>query len=253
MDPFISIFGRDIPIYGICWMFGIFLAGIAAVLVAPKRGIERYDVVYSAVFSVIAGVVGSKLMFIAVSLKTIIEQDIPFMAILKGGFVFYGGLIGGAVGLFIYTYMYKLSTLKFFDLYALVLPLGHACGRVGCFFAGCCYGMPYDGLFSHVYTQSVGNTPLNVPLLPIQLIEAILLFLLFLILLAVYLKKEQNGLTTAVYLYAYSVIRFSLEFFRGDAERGILLGFSTSQIVSLLLIVVTTLCLTYKIIKRKSN
>ena len=170
----------------------------------------------------------------------------PFEAVLKGGFVFYGGLIGGAVGLSIYALMYKLDTVKFFDIYALVLPLGHAIGRIGCFFSGCCYGIEYDGFFSVSYNKTLGLTPLHTQLLPIQLIEAFLLCILFIFLLFVYFKSPKRGMISAIYLYCYSVIRFVLEFFRGDTERGNIFNFSTSQIISMVLILVVSLCWIFK-------
>ena len=146
--------------------------------------------------------------------------------------------------------MYKLNTLKFFDLFALVMPLGHAIGRVGCFYSGCCYGMRYDGPFSCEYTKTLGMTPLNTALLPVQLIEAVLLIILFCVLMYMYLKVQQTGIITVIYLYVYSVIRFVLEFLRGDLERGLIFGLSTSQIVSVMIVVFVTSFLIIKLKKK---
>lgn len=236
MNPIINFLTFHIPIYGICWMTGIFLAGIVAVFVSKRFKIEKYDVVCSAVFTVIGGLIGSKILFVLVSLKTIIEYKIPIINILKGGFVFYGGLIGGIIGLMIYTHKFRLPTLPFFDMMAVALPIGHACGRIGCFFAGCCYGIEYDGPLSYTYTHNIGNTPLNTPLLPIQLIEAVLLLGMFILFICLSFKAKGNGLITSLYLILYSIIRFILEFFRGDGERGMFFVFSTSQIISIILI-----------------
>lgn len=253
MEPFVNIFGKEIPIYGIAWILGTAIAAVIALLLSKKREIERYDLVYSAVFSMLTGAFGAKLLFIAVSLKTIIEQNIPFIAVLRGGFVFYGGLIGGAIGLVIYTRMFKLNTLRFFDLYALVVPLGHAVGRIGCFCSGCCYGMEYDGPFNVEYSSTLGMTPLGVPLLPVQLIEALLLALLFVVLLVVFFKCKSTGVVTVVYLYSYSFLRFVLEFLRGDVERGLLFNLSTSQIVSLLIVISVTVIILIKNKKQRIN
>ena len=253
MEPFVNIFGKEIPIYGIAWILGTAIAAVIALLLSKKREIERYDLVYSAVFSMLAGAFGAKLLFIAVSLKTIIEQNIPFIAVLRGGFVFYGGLIGGAIGLVIYTRMFKLNTLRFFDLYALVVPLGHAVGRIGCFYSGCCSGMEYDGPFNVEYSSTLGMTPLGVPLLPVQLIEALLLALLFVVLLVVFFKCKSTGVVTVVYLYSYSFLRFVLEFLRGDVERGLLFNLSTSQIVSLLIVISVTVIILIKNKKQRIN
>ena len=251
MEPFIKIFGLEIPIYGVCWMAGIFISAFIALFLSKRQRIEKFDVVCSAVYASIGGMIGSKLLFIAVTLKKIIEENIPFAAVLKGGFVFYGGLIGGIIGLLIYTKQYKLKFMEFTDLYACVLPFGHALGRIGCHASGCCYGIEYDGPFNVVYTESLGLTPLGTPLFPIQLLEAVILLILFIVLLIVFLKTEKRGLVTGIYLYAYSVLRFILEFFRGDLERGKFMRLSTSQIVSILIIVCLSIIIIVSAKRRK--
>lgn len=251
MKPYFTLFGREIPVYGVCFFLGIFIAAGVALLISPKKKVERYEVAYSGVYTMIGAMLGSKLLFIAVTLKTIIEEKIPLEAIIKGGFVFYGGLIGGIIGLFIYCKIYKVPMAPICEIMATVLPLGHAFGRVGCFFAGCCYGIPHNGSFSYTYKYTYGTTPLGVPLLPVQLIEAISLLAIFVFMLTVYLKtKEKTGYAVALYMGMYPVLRFILEFFRGDSERGGFLFLSTSQWVSVLLLCISTV---YFIIKFKNT
>lgn len=234
ITPYFTILGQQIPIYGVCFFAGILIAGILALLICQRKGIAWFDIAYSAVYVLIGAIAGAKLLFLAVSLPQIIEEQIPFEAVLKGGFVFYGGLLGAILGLLIYCKQYKISIKELSESYAAVLPLGHAFGRVGCFFAGCCYGIPYDGIFSHTYHMSPGNTPLGVSLLPIQLIEAVGLLIIFAVEITVFFRtKSKTGYTVPIYLATYPVLRFVLEFFRGDTERGKLGPFSTSQCVSL--------------------
>ncbi len=90
MESFIIFLGKPIPIYGICWIVGILISAIIAIMVCSKHNIKKYDIIYSAVFSVLSGIAGSKILFILITLKTIIKLKIPFIAVLKGGFVFYG-------------------------------------------------------------------------------------------------------------------------------------------------------------------
>ena len=234
MPYYFMMFGREIPIYGICFFAGIFAAAaVGVLLVGRQTDLPRYDVVYSAVYVMIGAMIGSKLLFLLVSYREIIELQLPLSAVIKGGFVFYGGLIGGAVGLLIYCRQFHMILAPFLDIYAAVLPLGHSIGRIGCFFGGCCYGIPYRGWGNVVYRETVGNTPLHTPLLPIQLIESGCLFLLFTVLLVVFIRKPFSGLCLKIYIFAYPLLRICLECFRGDRERGILLGLSTSQWVSI--------------------
>lgn len=239
----LEIFGKQIPLYGIFFYIGVLAAAVVAVFICKRRSLPKYEIVYSAIFTMIGAVIGAKLLFLIVSLKEIIEEQIPLMAVIKGGFVFYGGLLGGVIGLFIYVKMFKMSLSSFLDVYATVVPVGHAFGRIGCFFAGCCYGIHYDGPGACVYTETVGQTPLNTPLLPVQLIEAACLFVLFAVLLIVYFKAKNRGIIGGIYLMAYAVIRFVLEFFRGDAERGSFLFLSTSQWISVAMLTAGALIL----------
>lgn len=251
MKPFFTIFGRDIPIYGICFYIGIFVAAAVALLICKKKNVAWYEIAYSGVYAMIGAMLGSKLLFIAVSLKQIIEENIPLAAVIKGGFVFYGGLIGGFIGLWIYCKQYKEELAPLGEIIAVVLPLGHACGRIGCFFAGCCYGIPHDGLFSCTYSYSFGNTPIGVPLLPVQLIEAAGLLTIFIILMLIYLKtKDKTGYVVPAYLILYPILRFTLEFFRGDVERGLFLSLSTSQWVSIGVLSIISAYLVIKNIKK---
>lgn len=235
MEPYFDVFGRVIPFYGILFYAGVFTAVGAAIFLSNRRNVKRYDIVYSAVFAFLGAVAGAKLLFIAVNLKEIIQGQIPFISMINGGFVFYGGLFGGLTGLLIYVKKYHCCAADFFDVYAVVIPLGHAFGRIGCFISGCCYGIACNGPFSFTYTTALDkNTPLGVPLFPVQLAEAVLLLLLFVFLLMVFMKnKTCKLLETKLYLLCYGAIRFMLEFLRGDAVRGYFLWFSTSQWISL--------------------
>lgn len=235
MNYSIIILGREIPIYGICFYLGIAIAALVASFICKKVNLPSYEIHYSAVFVMIGAIIGSKLLFILVSYRKIIELNVSLFAVIKGGFVFYGGLMGGFFGLLLYCTIYKIEFLRMCDVYTAVLPLGHAVGRVGCFFAGCCYGRPYNGFGAVTYTSTVGQTPVNTPLLPIQLIEAWCLLTLFVILIFIYMKSKKTGTPSAVYLCTYAVIRFVLEYFRGDTERGKLLFLYTSQWISIAL------------------
>jgi len=253
MMPFITVFGRHLPIYGIFFYIGIITAALTAILICSHKNVPKYEIAYSAVYTMIGAILGAKLLFIVVSLRQITEENIPLEAVIKGGFVFYGGVLGGALGLMVYAKQFHMDLLPFCEIYSTVLPLGHAFGRIGCFFAGCCYGIPYTGVFAHTYNVSVGQTPVGVPLFPVQLLEACGLLLIFIVLLTVYLKtKEQCGITMLIYFLAYPLLRFFVEFLRGDSERGSFWGLSVSQWISLSA-TVTALLLLMKHRKKRLN
>ncbi|MBQ9784894.1 MAG: prolipoprotein diacylglyceryl transferase [Clostridia bacterium] len=222
--------------YGILIWCGVLLSVLAALLICRRKGTDRDEIVYSGIYVMVGAIVGAKLLFVLVSLPQMIAQRIHPLDLLWGGFVFYGGLIGGALGLLIYCKQFKMSASTLAETYATVLPLGHALGRVGCFCAGCCYGIEYDGPLCFTYRVSLADTPIGVPLLPVQLFEAVCLLIVFAVLLIVYLKSGKKiGKTLPLYLLLYSFLRFTLEFFRGDRARGILL-LSTSQWICLFIL-----------------
>lgn len=259
----INIFGHEIPMYGIMCMIGIAVSVVIALFLAKRAGFEFFDFVLVAIITLVSAFVGAKLLYIIVSWDTVVKlySLVPWLeaslALLRGGFVFYGGLIGGAIGLIVTLMIKKENVFKWSNIYTLVLPLGHAFGRIGCFLSGCCYGMEYHGWPSVVYTNAIdGNTPIGVPLLAIQLIESFSLFVLFGVLLLLYIKCRYKPAVTLTYIMSYSVIRFVLEFFRGDLERGVVNSLSTSQWISIILFVGTLVYIILEIVKyvkRKRN
>lgn len=143
-----------------------------------------------------------------------------------GGFVFWGGLIGAIAGLYVYSKRKWNRFLDLLDTYASILPLGQAIGRIGCYFNGCCYGKPYAGAFAVRYIVD-GNEQL---VFPTWFIESIFCFVLFICMFSVS-KKIYSGIYSAIYMMSYSLFRFIIEFFRGDAIRGVWCGLSTSQYI----------------------
>ncbi len=254
MLPYIEVFGKLIPMYGVCFVLGMGLAVLTARILAKKyKEVPLIDVVCSAVYAGIGAIIGAKFLFILVNIGLILDGTISLLQAFQGGFVFYGGLIGGIIGLFIYVKLYKLNAMKFFELYATIVPLGHSIGRVGCFLGGCCYGIEYDGPLSVIYDVNIGNTPVGIPLFPVQLLEAALLLCLFFVVLFLYIKKRHLGIQVLTYGFAYCLLRFSLEFLRGDKERGGLLGMSTSQFISLVFAIVLVVIIVLRVKKAKKQ
>lgn len=150
------------------------------------------------------------------------------------GITFIGGLIGGAVCfLLIYYFRRKKYTNSLTDVLSLLpccIVVAHGFGRIGCFFAGCCYGRETD-CFLGVKFPSLPN-----PVHPTQLYEAAFLFLLFALFSYLLLKKKYRY-NMPLYLILYGTFRFLIEFIRGD-DRGKLTGlFSPSQFWSVLMII----------------
>lgn len=244
MLPYIYIGEKAIPVYMICSVAGAAALFAASMIFAKKRGtIPPADIVYMLIYGGIGCLIGAKLLFVIV---TVASADAALFAgksfgeivsclltlFALGGLVFYGGLIGAALGVLRYCKRFGLPAEEAFETITPAVPLFHFFGRIGCFAAGCCYGKEYDGVFSVTFENAVG-APNGIPLMPVQLFEAAGNLLLFLVLIALLRKNDQRLSLSGLYLICYAAMRFVLEFFRGDEIRGRALFFSVSQWISL--------------------
>lgn len=215
---------------------GIFLAGI----LTKKFHLIFDNFILEAAFGGLGGMIGAKLLYLLVSWNKIDFSRLMELSyvseLMRGGFVFYGGLAGGVLGLMICKKLCGISVWKYAEIYIPCLPLVHAFGRMGCTLTGCCYGIPYDGIGAIVYHHSI-IAPNNITLFPVQVVEAGA-DLLIVVILLVYIFKKRKSHQNSIILYCtlYAAVRFILEFLRYDLDRGQFLWFSTSQWISLAVI-----------------
>ena len=236
MKMFIEVFGKQIPLYGLMIVSGIALANVIAYFVVKKRKLDMNDLAIIEAFGGGMGFLGAKLMYLFVSIDVdwsrFFEKEY-FEMLMSGGFVFYGGVLLGIPAAIWFGKINKINSFDYLRALVFLIPFCHAFGRIGCFCAGCCYGVPYDGAIA--VTFPLGTAPSLVEEIsryPVQLVEAGCLFLLAGILAFMDLKLKSR-FTVEAYLILYAFIRFALENYRGDGIRGIYGPFSTSQWVSI--------------------
>lgn len=201
---------------------------------------------------VLAGVIGGKLFLI-------FEEPSLYLAKPKklasgSGFVFYGSLLLAIPTMLWFFRKNKIPTLPMLDVMAAVTCIVHGFGRIGCFMAGCCYGIPTKGFLGVIFTNPICQAePLNTPLHPTQLYEAGFIFLILILLLSFKSRKQFDGQLFLIYLIAYATGRGILELFRGDLERGFVVNgiLSNSQFISL--IVISIALYFYVKLKRNAN
>lgn len=222
--------------YGMMIFLGIVCAYLTAEFRAKKRGLNSDNVFDMSMLSVIGGAVGAKLLFYIVEIKSVIANPSILLQI-KDGFVVYGGIIGGIISCLIYCKKKKLDPAEWFDLIIPEIAIAQAFGRIGCLLAGCCYGAETTSAFHIVFTSS-DYAPNNVWLYPTQIMSAMLNLLNFVLLTQVIARlTKKKGVVTACYLIFYSIGRFVIEFFRGDLERGAVGALSTSQFISIFILI----------------
>ena len=243
MLPYIDLFRHSIPTYGLCMVMGFFSATIYSCRRAIKNQCVRdeNDFIIIAAGTFAAAILGAKIMFLFSSYGILrLFHEITggnFSALWQDGLVYYGGLLGGIFTSVFLVKRFNLNLNLFCEAVVPCLPLGHMFGRIGCGCAGCCYGIPYEGLGAIHIATSAGEA---LSLFPVQFLEAFLNFALFVGLL-LYTRKFHTGIRTlSLYLILYGTIRFCLEFLRGDIIRGRFFALSTSQWISVILIALIT-------------
>ena len=230
----IKIGPLTIHTYGLLIATGFLLALFLAVRQAKKKGLPHEDIIDLAFYTLLAGIVGSRLFFILTNLSYYAAHPLDIFKIWEGGLVFYGGVLFAAPTAYWYSRKKGLPLWQTADIWAPSIAIGHAIGRIGCFCAGCCYGKPAENIpWSVIFTDPDSLAIKGVPLHPSQLYESAAEFLNFLILIFLRKKQTFNGQLFWVYILNYSIIRSVVEVFRGDEIRGFILpGFSISQGIS---------------------
>lgn len=220
-----------------------FLAGLwMATRLGRKVGLNSDAVTNLGIYCALAAIVGAKLMMLLVDLPYYIGHpgEIFSFSTLQAGGVFYGGLIGALAVAAWYMRKTRLPALLTADVFAPGVALGHGIGRLGCFSAGCCWGvechLPWAVTFTNPVSNQLVGVPLGVSLHPTQLYESAAEFLIFGILYWRFGKPHSTGAIISLYLILYSTARFVVEFFRFH-EQGNLWGgpLDTSQWISIAL------------------
>ncbi len=182
-------------------------------------------------YVVVAALVGARFFYVILNLSYFRHDPLAALRLWEGGLVFYGGFLT-AVPIFIWRIRrWQKPALEILDVAAPALVLAQAVGRLGCLAAGCCYGKVCEHDFAITFTDRLSHAPLNQPLYPTQIYHSLADLSIFLILVIISRRSMQRGTLVVAYLLFYGVLRFTIEFWRGD-PRGFMVGFSTSQWIS---------------------
>lgn len=214
--------------YSVVTEIGIVIGVLAAYKAAKRRGVSTDAFIDLAIWSVLFGIIGSRLWYVVVNwdLEHYVQEPLRVFASWEGGLIFQGAIVGGVLGIVLGIRRTGLPLLLVGDLGALGLSLGHAIGRWACWFNGCCYGtetsLPWGVTFPF------HSTPVH----PTMIYESLANFAIFGVLWRLDARKPGFGFTLGLYLVLYSTVRFLDEFTRGDPA-DLLLGLRLAQVVSL--------------------
>lgn len=221
-------------VYGIMTALGYLSAFIISEIRAKKKGMDT-DILYGIFWcAVLGGSLGSKLLYYLVSIPDIIKNP-SILWDFQNGWVVYGGIIGGVLTSFVYCRLKKADFISYLDLVLPAVAFAQGCGRIGCFFAGCCYGRETDFPLHIEYWQSE-YAPNGVKLIPTQIYSSIGDFAIAFVLMAYAKRAPKKGKVAAGYCILYSIGRFGIEMLRND-YRGAIGFLSTSQIISIFILI----------------
>ncbi|MFH0728379.1 MAG: prolipoprotein diacylglyceryl transferase [Pseudomonadota bacterium] len=234
----------------VLYTYGFFvaLAFIVGLAIAKKEAVrlgrDPGPVTDLCFFILLSAMVGARLFYIAVNPAQFLNDPLEIFKIWNGGLVFYGGFIVATLVAMVYLKKRRLPLWETADVLAPGLAAGHVLGRVGCFFAGCCYGKACDLPWAVTFSHSLSLAPLGIPLHPSQLYEVLNNLVVFCVLWLFRRRKTFDGQVFWIYLLMYGVTRAVLEIYRGD-PRGLFLNgnLSVSQIIGIALAVIAMVML----------
>ncbi len=197
---------------------------------SERLGINGDNAWNFGILVVLCGIVGSKVLYVVNewSYYAAHPGEIFSVATLQAGGVFSGGLLAAFIAAAWFVRKHHMPPLGTCDAFAPGLAIGHAIGRLGCFAAGCCYGVEthhwWGVVFRNPLAHEITGTPLGVPLEPTQLFESAVELANFVFLMWLLKRRKFDGQVFGAFLFIYGVARFFLEFLRGDPGRGSVLG-----------------------------
>jgi len=246
MHPILFRIGSfPIGTYGLLLTAGFFLALMLAQRMGRAEGIPGEHISDLAITLLLAGVIGSKLLMVIVDLFNGVSFSQVFdLGYLRAGGAIHGGIIGATLAFFWRVRRLKLPLARTLDCLVPAVALGQAIGRLGCFSAGCCYGtastLPWAVTFTDPNAANLSGTPLDIPLHPVQLYTFLANLLVMGLLLLIWRRRRFAGQLAGCYFILEGLGRMVTEHWRGDLDRGFLLGIpwlSTGRATSALFIV----------------
>lgn len=221
------MFDTQIPIYGIMILLSLLTNVVIVWIIYKKYNFTRDEIIGALVYENIGIIAGAKILTYFQTYKSYKEFD--FWSL---GFSSYGGVIGALFFLILFACQFKKSKKEMLFTFMPSIPFMYAIGKIGCFFAGCCYGIKYNGIGSVVYTHSL-VAPNEVNLLPIQLIETISFTVIFLYMMNETLKNRFRWKTLGISFILCGFTKFLLDYLRMSHQN---IWISSSQIISMMFI-----------------
>ena len=223
MCPILFQFGPfTIYSYGFTLAIAVLISLSLLLQEARRQGFNKDVILDLGIVLLIAGIVGARFLYVVLNSAYFLKNPQEIIMIHHGGLAILGGLFFGVLAVEVFVKKKGLSFLRIADLLVPFVVLAHSIGRIGCFFNGCCYGIPSRFGFYFPVHDAV--------LLPTQLIASLSLLILFGVLRSIQSRQHKAGVVFAMYVILYSLLRFFIEFIRFDSPR-IFFGLTIFQVL----------------------
>lgn len=228
-----TIFGISVYKYAVCIVIGIILALVLCKFAKEKFDINYNDVLICTVIGIIFGTIGARLYFVLFNLDYYSQNISEIFNFRNGGLAIYGGLILGALAIYVYCKIKKINVLNFFDYIIPYVAIAQCIGRLGNFFNVEAYGTETTSILRMGIKTIEGYMEVH----PVFFYELLATLAIFIILRVLQKHRKFDGEILASYGLLYSGIRFFLEGIRADSL--MLFNFRISQVLSLIIFVVS--------------
>jgi phosphatidylglycerol:prolipoprotein diacylglycerol transferase len=238
--------------YGLFVAVG-FLAGMGfALREARREGLDLQPILDLAFYIILSAIIGARLFYVLTNPDSYRNSPLDILKVWQGGLTFYGGFICSFITAVIYMRRRGMAVWKTFDLFAPALALGDFFGRIGCFFAGCCYGRECSYPWAVTFTDPQSLARVGAALHPTQLYSSAAALVTFFLLWTWSGRKRFDGQPALLWIFFYSFFRLIIEYFRGDPRGYLLLGtFAVSQVLSAVLVIASLIMLA--VLKKKQH
>ena len=252
IDPvLVTIGGLKIHWYGIMIALGLYAGIQVALRDAPRRGINKDQLMNVALLAAVLGILGGRLYYVIQNNPSFyLHHPAQILAVWQGGMAFFGAIFGGGLALVISAWRWRMPLWSLLDIGALGLTIGQAIGRVGNIINGDIVGYRTNG-WGFEYTNPNTFGPLNTPVQPASLYELLISLALFLVLWNLRTRIHPEGMLAMIYLVLYSISQFFIFFVRDNVV--ILGGLKQAQVTSLIVVALTLPVIAYLLRKERLN
>lgn len=234
-----SFKGFDIHTYGFLLMCAFIVGIVLTIREARRQGRPSEEVLDLSILVLVFAIIFSRIVYVLLNLRDYLPHPVEMLYLWAGGLSFHGGVVGGVLAGVVYARRKKTSFWQLADLFTPALPLAYAIARVGCFFNGCCYGLPTALPWGcRFYSQDIPGA-LTPPSHPVQLYDAAANILLFFVIGRLKNREHPPGVLFLQYLVGYSIIRILAEIFRRGVTAKTLFGLpiTEAQVASVIIII----------------